>query len=59
MISGKIGAASDSKSACIRQVLTDDGHRLPPDRHELVIVGQPRRAVPSWHRWAAVERWVP
>jgi hypothetical protein len=35
----------------------DLGHRLPRRRHE-IIPDAPRRAVPSWHRWAAAERWM-
>ena len=34
------------------QVLTDDGHRLPPRRHQPNI-GAPRRSVPGWYALAA------
>jgi len=37
------------------QVLDDAGHRLPV--RWSAIVGQPRLAVPSWHRLVSAERW--
>jgi hypothetical protein len=43
-------AAFDSKSACIRQVLDVDDHRLP-DRRGLLIEGAPTLATSSVWRW--------
>ena len=50
-------AAHDSNSASTRQVLDVDGHRLPPNRHALLIQGGPRLARPSWYRLAS-DRWL-
>jgi len=37
------------------QLLDDLGHRLPLRRSP--VVGAPRLARPSWHRWAGADRW--
>jgi hypothetical protein len=51
---GEIDSRIDSKFASNRQVFDDLGHRLPATRSP--IVGQPRRATPSWYRLAC-DRW--
>jgi hypothetical protein len=58
VFSGKEIAAEDSQTRRRAQVLDELGHHLRPRRDER-IEGAPRRAVPSWHRWAAAERWLP
>lgn len=50
-------AACDSKTANIRQVLDDLGHRLSERRRHQPVPGAPRRAVPGWVRWS-VDRWA-
>ena len=39
-----------------RQIVDDLRHRLP--QHRARVEGAPKLAWPSWHRWAAADRWL-